>query len=157
MSQRTGERTIWVTFFMSLLVYYLLTSWLPTLLKTAGQTQQSPSLIALLLPTGRPVGAFVIAYLMGRFGPHPVLAGSYSLAAAFIVLLGLSTATPWLLVLAVFGAGLGTGGAQIGIKALSASHFPTSSRAPGGGWANALRPPGSPVGSLIRGHPLPIR
>ena len=33
-----GTLLLWVTFFMSLLVYYLLTSWLPTLLKTAGQT-----------------------------------------------------------------------------------------------------------------------
>ena len=37
-----GTLLLWVTFFMSLLVYYLLTSWLPTLLKTAGQLSNRP-------------------------------------------------------------------------------------------------------------------
>ena len=104
-----------------------------------------------MLPIGSTVGAFVTGYLMDRFGPHTVLAGSYSLAAAFIVLLGLSTATPRLLVLAVFGAGLGTGGSQIGINALSASYYPTSSRATGVSWANAVGRSGSLVGSMIGG------
>jgi MFS transporter, AAHS family, 4-hydroxybenzoate transporter len=152
----TGTLLLWVTFFMSLLVYYLLTSWLPTLLKTAGQTQQASALIALMLPIGSTVGAFVIGFLMDRFGAHSVLAGSYTLAAAFIVMLGLSTATPWLLVLAVFGAGLGTGGSQIGINALSAGYYPTANRATGVSWANAVGRTGSLVGSMAGGYLLNI-
>lgn len=105
-----GTLLLWLTFFMSLLVFYLLTSWLPTLLNSAGQTPKSASLIALMLPIGSTVGAIVIGLLMDRFNPHAVLFGSYAVAAAFILLLGLSTASPVLLVLAVFGAGLGTGG-----------------------------------------------
>ena len=151
-----GTLLLWVTFFMSLLVYYLLTSWLPTLLNSAGQSPQAAALIALMLPIGSTVGAIVIGYLMDRFGAHATLAGSYTLAAAFIVLLGLSTATPWLLVLAVFGAGLGTGGSQIGINALSASYYPTSSRATGVSWANAVGRTGSLVGSMIGGYLLHI-
>jgi AAHS family 4-hydroxybenzoate transporter-like MFS transporter len=151
-----GTLLLWVTFFMSLLVYYLLTSWLPTLLKTAGQTQQSAALIALMLPIGSTVGAFAIGYLMDHFGPHATLAGSYSLAAVFIILLGLSTDSAWLLVLAVFGAGLGTGGSQIGINALAASFYPTASRATGVSWANAVGRTGSLVGSVIGGYLLNI-
>lgn len=151
-----GTLTLWVTFFMSLLVYYLLTSWLPTLLKTAGQTQQGAALIALMLPIGSTVGAFVIGYLMDRLGAHAVLAGSYTVAACFIVLLGLSTGTPWLLVLAVFGAGLGTGGSQIGINALAASYYPTASRATGVSWANAVGRTGSLVGSMVGGYLLNV-
>jgi AAHS family 4-hydroxybenzoate transporter-like MFS transporter len=151
-----GTLLLWLTFFMSLLIYYLLTSWLPTLLKTAGQSQQSAALISLMLPIGSTVGAFVIGFLMDRFGAHAVLASSYTLAAAFIVLLGLSTATPSLLVLAVFGAGLGTGGSQIGINALSASFYPTASRATGVSWANAVGRSGSLVGSMIGGYLLNI-
>lgn len=151
-----GTILLWGTFFMSLLVYYLLTSWLPTLLKTAGQTQQSAALIALMLPIGSTVGAFLIGYLMDRARPHYVLALSYTVAAAFIVLLGLSTATPWLLVLAVFGAGLGTGGSQIGINALAASYYPTANRATGVSWANAVGRTGSLVGSMVGGYLLTI-
>jgi AAHS family 4-hydroxybenzoate transporter-like MFS transporter len=146
-----GTLLLWLTFFMSLLVFYLLTSWLPTLLNSAGQTARSAALIALMLPIGSTVGAIAIGLLMDRFNPHAVLFGSYTLAAAFILLLGLSTASPWLLVLAVFGAGIGTGGSQIGINALSAGYYPTASRATGVSWANAVGRTGSVVGSMVGG------
>ena len=151
-----GTLLLWLTFFMSLLVFYLLTSWLPTLLNTAGQTPRSASLIALLLPIGSTVGAIVIGLLMDRFNPHAVLFGSYAVAAAFILLLGLSTASPMLLVLAVFGAGLGTGGSQIGINALSAGFYPTASRATGVSWANAIGRTGSVLGSMVGGYLLSL-
>jgi MFS transporter, AAHS family, 4-hydroxybenzoate transporter len=147
----SGTVLLWITFFMSLLVYYLLTSWLPTLFKTAGYDQKTASLISLMLPIGSTVGAFAIGALMDRHSPHAVLFGSYTVAAAFIVLLGFSTATTWLLVLAVFGAGLGTGGSQIGINALAASYYPTANRATGVSWANAIGRTGSLVGSYVGG------
>ncbi len=149
-----GTLLLWLTFFMSLLVYYLLTSWLPTLLKTAGQSQQSAALIALMLPVGSTVGALGVGYLMDRFGGHVTLAGSYTLAAVFIVLLGFSTDSFWFLVLAVFGAGVGTGGSNIGLNALSASFYPTATRATGVSWANAVGRTGSLVGSVVGGYLL---
>jgi AAHS family 4-hydroxybenzoate transporter-like MFS transporter len=146
-----GTLLLWLTFFMSLLVFYLLTSWLPTLLNTAGYSPKMAPMIALMLPIGSTVGAIGIGMLMDRLNPHTVLLGSYTLAAAFIVLLGLSTASPGLLVLAVFGAGIGTGGSQIGINALSAGYYPTASRATGVSWANAVGRTGSVVGSMVGG------
>ncbi len=151
-----GTLFLWLTFFMSLLVYYLLTSWLPTLLKSAGQTQQSAVLIALMLPLGSTVGALGIGFLMDRIGPHVTLAGSYTLAALFIVLLGYSTGSFWLLVLTVFGAGIGTGGSNIGLNALSAAFYPTANRATGVSWANAVGRSGSLVGSVLGGYLLNI-
>ena len=142
------------TFFMSLLVFYLLTSWLPTLLNTAGQTPRSASLIALMLPIGSTVGAIIIGTLMDKTNPHTVLFGSYAVAACFILLLGLSVGSPLLLVLAVFGAGLGTGGSQIGINALAAAYYPTASRATGVSWANAVGRTGSVLGSMTGGYLL---
>ncbi len=151
-----GTLLLWLTFFMSLLVFYLLTSWLPTLLNSAGQTPKSASLIALMLPIGSTVGAIGIGLLMDRLNPHAVLFGSYTVAAAFILLLGLSTASPVLLVLAVFGAGLGTGGSQIGINALAAGYYPTASRATGVSWANAIGRTGSVLGSMVGGYLLAL-
>ncbi len=151
-----GTLLLWLTFFMSLLVFYLLTSWLPTLLTSAGQDMRSASRLALLLPIGSTVGAIVIGLLMDRCNPHAVLFGSYTLAAAFILLLGLSTASPLLLMLAVFGAGLGTGGSQIGINALSAAFYPTASRATGVSWANAVGRTGSVLGSMVGGYLLSL-
>lgn len=152
----TGTLFLWLTFFMSLLVYYLLSSWLPTLLRGTGQSQQFSALIAMMLPVGSAVGALGIGHLMDRFGAHVTLAGSYTLGAVFILLLGLSTEYPWLLVFAVFGAGVGTGGSNTGLNALVASFYPTASRATGVGWANAVGRTGSLVGSVAGGYLLTI-
>jgi len=83
-----------------------------------------------------------------------VLFFSYLLAAAFILMLGFSTASVTLLVIAVFGAGIGTGGSQIGINALAAAFYPTASRATGVSWSNAIGRTGSVVGSMVGGQLL---
>ncbi len=151
-----GTLLLWLSFFMSLLVFYLLTSWLPTLLNSVGKTTQEAALIALVLPVGSTVGAILIGLLMDRFPPHYVLTCSYVLAAGFIVTLGMSTSIPWLLVASVFGAGFGTGGSQVGINALAAAFYPTSSRATGVSWANAVGRTGSVLGSMAGGYLLHI-
>jgi AAHS family 4-hydroxybenzoate transporter-like MFS transporter len=48
----TGTALLWIAFFMSLLVFYLLTSWLPTLMNTAGLTLSQASLITAMLAMG---------------------------------------------------------------------------------------------------------
>jgi AAHS family 4-hydroxybenzoate transporter-like MFS transporter len=85
-----------------------------------------------------------------------VLSLSYALAAGFILLLGHATATPVLLVAAVFGPGIGTGGSQVGINALAAMFYPTASRATGVSWANAVGRTGSVAGSMVGGTLLSV-
>jgi AAHS family 4-hydroxybenzoate transporter-like MFS transporter len=114
----------------------------------------SASLVALMLPIGSTIGAIVIGLLMDRYNPDVVLFCSYTLAACFILMLGFSTGSVALLVIAVFGAGIGTGGSQIGINALSAAFYPTASRATGVSWANAMGRIGSVVGSMVGGQLL---
>lgn len=57
--------------------------------------------------------------------------------------MALSGSSLALLVLAVFGVGLGVSGSQVGANALAAAFYPTSSRATGVSWAAA-------VGRLMR-------
>jgi MFS transporter, AAHS family, 4-hydroxybenzoate transporter len=151
-----GTLLIWLTFFMSLLVFYLLSSWLPLLITTAGFSLADAALMAATLATGGTVGAIVIGRLMDRFEPHRVLALAYLLAGAFVVLLGSATALPWLLVFAIFGAGFGVAGAQVGVNALAAAYYPTASRATGVSWANAVGRTGSVLGSMVGGFLLSL-
>jgi AAHS family 4-hydroxybenzoate transporter-like MFS transporter len=146
-----GTLLIWTTFFMSLLVFYLLSSWLPLLITTAGFSMEHASLMGATLATGGTVGAILIGRLMDRFEPHRVLAGAYLVAGGFVILLGNAVATPWLLVVAIFGAGFGVAGAQVGINALAAGFYPTASRATGVSWANAVGRTGSVLGSMVGG------
>lgn len=149
-----GTVLIWLTFFMSMLVFYLLTSWLPTLLTSTGQTLTTAALVGLVLPLGSTIGAIVIGYCMDRGEPHAMLAGSYVIGAVSIAALGYATLHPALLVLTVFGAGVGSGGALIGVNALTASFYPTANRATGVSWANAIGRTGSVVGSALGGYLL---
>ncbi|MFE0752888.1 MFS transporter [Inquilinus sp. NPDC058860] len=146
-----GTLLLWLTFFMSLLVFYLLSSWLPLLITSAGWSLGQASLMAALLATGGTIGAVVIGRLMDRFEPHRVLAASYLAAAAFILLLGSAAASPWLLMLGIFGAGFGVAGSQVGINALAAATYPTASRATGVSWANGVGRTGSILGSMVGG------
>ena len=92
-----GTLLIWLTFFMSLLVFYLLSSWLPTVISSAGMTLKEASLMAMMLQLGGTAGALLIGALMDRINPHTVLGSFYALAALFIALIGSATASPWLL------------------------------------------------------------
>lgn len=146
-----GTVLIWLTFFMSLLVFYLLSSWLPLLITSAGFSMANASLMGATLATGGTIGAIFIGRLMDRYEPHRVLALSYVGAGLFVMLLGNAVSVPWLLVLAIFGAGFGVAGAQVGINALAAGFYPTDSRATGVSWANAVGRTGSVLGSMIGG------
>jgi AAHS family 4-hydroxybenzoate transporter-like MFS transporter len=151
-----GTLLIWLTFFMSLLVFYLLSSWLPLLITSAGWSLGRASLMAAMLASGGTVGAIVIGRLMDRFDPRLVLAASYVLAALFIALLGTATGVPSLLVLAIFGAGFGVAGSQVGVNALAAAYYPTASRATGVSWANGVGRIGSVLGSMVGGFLLSL-
>ncbi|CAN7757554.1 MFS transporter [Paraburkholderia sp. SIMBA_054] len=145
-----GTVCLWLTFFMSLLVYYLLTSWLPTVINNTGVPLDMTALIAAALPLGSTVDAVLIGRLMDRHNPCLILTSFYLVAAVFILLIGVASSLP-MLVFAVFGAGLGTGGSQTGANALAAAYYPTSSRVSGVSWALGIGRVGSIVGSMVGG------
>lgn len=146
-----GTLLLWVAFFMSLLIIYLLSSWLPTLLHGAGHKLSEASFISSAFQVGGTAGAVLLGRWMDRFRPHRVLAVAYLAAALCIAAVGVFLDNVPLLVLAVFGVGFGVSGAQVGANALSAAFYPTASRATGVSWANAVGRSGSVVGSMAGG------
>jgi MFS transporter, AAHS family, 4-hydroxybenzoate transporter len=151
-----GTLMLWTAFFMSLLVIYLLSSWLPTLIKSTGASLKTASLVTAMFQVGGTLGAIALGWLMDRFNPHYVLAVSYASAGLFIAAIGTLSGTPWLLTLAVFGAGFCVSGSQVGANALSASFYPTDCRATGVSWANGVGRIGSVVGSVGGGAMLTL-
>jgi AAHS family 4-hydroxybenzoate transporter-like MFS transporter len=149
-----GTLFLWSTFFMSLLVVYLLSSWLPTLIHATGASLQTAALVTAMFQVGGTVGAVALGRLMDRFDPHAVLGMSYALAGLFIAATGAVAATPWLIAVTVFGAGFCISGSQVGANALAAAYYPTSSRATGVSWANGVGRSGSVVGSMVGGAML---
>lgn len=146
-----GTLLLWATFFMSLLIIYLLSSWLPTLLNAAGHKLSQASYISSAFQIGGTAGAILLGRWMDRHRPHRVLAVAYLLAAACIAGIGIFMDSVPLLVVAVFGVGFGVSGSQVGANALSAAFYPTASRATGVSWANAIGRSGSVLGSMAGG------
>ena len=147
-----GTLLLWLAFFMSLLVVYLMTNWMPTLLQQAsGASIADAAFIGAMYQVGGTVGAILVGRLMDRFEPHRVLFSSYLLGAASIVLISLWTDRRALMTLAVFAAGACISGGQVGGNALSAAFYPTPYRATGVAWANGVGRGGSIAGSLLGG------
>ena len=146
-----GTLLLWTTFFMSLLIIYLLSSWLPTILNGAGHSLSQASFISSAFQIGGTAGAIMLGRWMDRFRPHRVLALAYGCAALCIAAVGIVTDNVPLLVLAVFGVGFGVSGSQVGANALAAAFYPTTSRATGVSWASAIGRSGSVLGSMVGG------
>jgi AAHS family 4-hydroxybenzoate transporter-like MFS transporter len=151
---RRGTTLLWATFFMSLLVIYLLQSWMPTLFKTSGMSMSASAIVAGVFQIGGTLGAITLGWLMDRFNPSRVLAVAYVLAGVFIAAVGQLTANPWLAAIAVFWAGVCVSGTQVGANALSAAFYPTECRATGVSLSNGVGRCGSMLGALAGGSML---
>lgn len=149
--QLTITLMLWVVFFMSLLIIYLLSSWMPTLLNHRGIDLQHASWVTAAFQVGGTLGALLLGVLIDKFNPFWVLAVSYALGAVCIVMIGLSENGLWLMALAIFGTGIGISGSQVGLNALTATLYPTQSRATGVSWSNAIGRCGAIVGSVSGG------
>jgi len=146
---RSGTILIWIVFFMSLLIVYLLTNWLPTLVHSSGMPLAMASKVAVMYQVGGTIGALVIGRLMDKANPTAVLASSYAFGALFLVATGIATGT-WLAA-TVMGVGFCISGSQIGANAYVARYYPTSSRVTGISWALGIGRLGSVIGALVGG------
>ncbi|AHL76895.1 4-hydroxybenzoate transporter [Stutzerimonas stutzeri] len=148
---RFGTLALWLTYFMGLLVIYLMMGWLPTLLRDGGVSIERAATITGLFQIGGTVGALVVGWLMDRRNPNRVIAGSYALGGACILLLGAFSLESSLLTLGVIAAGFCMSGAQTGLNAFAPNYYPTEFRATGVSWMLGIGRFGAIFGSLVGG------
>lgn len=129
---------MWLCCFMSLLVFYVLTSWMPTLLKESGFTPEQFSLIAAVFPFGGVAGTIVIGWFMSRFEPNLTITISYFVSAILFIVTGFLTENIYLLALFIFLAGAGIVGAQSSLPSLAAIFYPAECRGVGVSWMHGL-------------------
>ena len=143
--------SLWVTYFMGLLVIYLLTGWLPTLFKENGLSLTQAANVTALFQLGGTVGAVVVGWFMDRKRPTGVIAAAYLAGGASVLILGLvaegmATTALWVTV-----AGFCMSGAQTGLNAYAPSCYPTAARATGVSWMLGMGRFGSITGSMLGG------
>jgi len=143
--------TLWVTYFMGLLVIYLTTSWLPTMMKDAGMSIDRAANVTAMFQLGGTAGALLVGWLMDRIDPNRVIAASYVLGALTLIGLGLSGLGSPAIVLLVLSVGFFLSGAQTGLNGFAPGCYPTQARATGVSWMLGMGRMGSILGSSIGG------
>jgi MFS transporter, AAHS family, 4-hydroxybenzoate transporter len=142
---------LWLTYFMGLLLFYMLTSWMPTLVRDAGYSLSQASVATALFPLGGGFGAVACGWLMDRRNSTRVVAGAYLLTAVLMLVLSASTHGIGPLMCATFFAGLAMNGAQTSMPVLAASSYPTEARASGVSWMLGAGRMGGVLGAFSGG------
>ncbi|MFP3799843.1 MFS transporter [Paraburkholderia sp. SIMBA_027] len=142
---------LWVTYFMGLLVIYLLTGWLPTLIKDAGLSVTVAANVTAMFQIGGTIGAVIVGWLMDKTRPAPVISAAYVGGGLCVLAVASVGALSSSLTMLVFAAGFCMSGAQTGLNAFAPGRYPTQARATGVSWMLGMGRFGSIFGSAIGG------
>ncbi|MEK7319441.1 MAG: aromatic acid/H+ symport family MFS transporter [Pseudomonadota bacterium] len=147
---RLGSTMLWLTYFMGLVIFYLLTSWMPTLMKDAGFSLQRASFLTALFPLGGGIGTIAAGWFMDRFNPNKVIAITYALTGVLIYAVGqVASRDQVVLGVLIFLAGTAMNGAQSSMPSLAAAFYPTQGRATGVAWMLGIGRFGGITGALL--------
>jgi AAHS family 4-hydroxybenzoate transporter-like MFS transporter len=142
---------LWVTYFMGLMVIYLLTGWLPTLFKDAGLSVSQAANITAMFQIGGTLGGVLVGWLMDRQAPTRVISLAYAGGAVSVLLLATGGTASANLAIVVALVGFCMSGAQTGLNAHAPTCYPTFARATGVSWMLGMGRFGSILGSMIGG------
>ncbi|WP_039829062.1 MFS transporter [Nocardia testacea] len=142
---------LWGFSFLTFSVFYIFSSWLPTLLTGYGFSKGLAPLGSAALGVGSIIGAAVLMLGALRLRMTSVLAGTTVAAVIFLVVSGFLGADKALLLIVFAGVGLGLQAGMIGQAALAISLYPDRTAATGVGWASSLGRLGSVLGPILGG------
>jgi AAHS family 4-hydroxybenzoate transporter-like MFS transporter len=146
----TRTLLLWIIFFCSLLDLFLLTTWLPTQMRSLGFSNETAILLGTLLQVGALAG-MALGWVIDRVGHGLTLFLSYTVGALALAAIGLVGANLPLLTVSVFLAGFGVVGSQVAANAVSVAAYPTEARSTGVGWALGVGRLGSIIGPGLAG------
>lgn len=151
---RDGRTLVTVTYgllaFFTLLTLYLLTSWLPTLIRVMGFSLRQASGWTAAFQLGGIVGTVGLGLLADRIDPLRLVVVTYGIAVAAILCIA-SVSDPVLIMLAVFGAGVTVVGAMSCNNAVLVGLYPVEVRSTALGWNLTIGRLGSIAGPVIAG------
>ncbi|MDC5249609.1 MFS transporter [Acinetobacter baumannii] len=144
-----GSLMLWLCSFMSLLVFYLFTSWMPTILKTVGFDLQQLSLMSTLFPFGGVIGAMIMCRFMDRLNPTKVITSSYFSAFLLFILLSFTHTNISIFSILIFMIGGLLAGAQTALFPLATLFYPANCRGSGVSWMHGISRIGAILGSFL--------
>jgi AAHS family 4-hydroxybenzoate transporter-like MFS transporter len=148
---RSRTLLLWVFSFLIFAVFYVFSSWLPTLLTSYGFSTGLAPLGSAALGIGSIIGACVLILGSRRFRMTSVLAGTSAVAIVFLVISAFLGPDKALLLLVFGGVGLGLQAGMIGQAAVAVTLYPQATVTAGVGWAASMGRLGSVVGPIFGG------
>ncbi|WP_339408363.1 3-(3-hydroxy-phenyl)propionate transporter MhpT [Pseudomonas helleri] len=146
---------IWVSYFFTLMVVYILINWLPSLVIGQGFSGRQASWVMLALQLGAAVGTLFLGWVMDRLPAWALSALIYLGILLSLTALGLAKDLQSML-LAGFVAGFFATGGQCVLYALAPHFYRPSVRATGVGSAVAIGRLGAMSGPLVAGKMLAL-
>ena len=146
---------LWGAYFFTLMVVYMLISWLPSLLVGQGFSGVQASWVIFSLQIGATLGTLMLGVLMNTLRPLGIAALIYCGLLAALAALGIAESFAGMLV-AGFAAGVFATGGQGVLYALAPLFYRTEVRATGVGSAVAVGRLGAMSGPLVAGKMLAL-
>ena len=146
---------LWVGFFFTLMINYILISWLPNLLMEQGLQKQQAFLVMLVFQVGAVIGTLGLGYLLDRLKLWQMATLIYSGLFVALALLFTSTSIPLLILAGVMGGIFSTGGQSI-LYGISPIFYSGAGKVTGVGSAISLGRLGAMTGPLLTGKILAL-
>ena len=155
--QRQYRNTLplWVGFFFTLMINYILISWLPNLLMEQGLQKQQAFLVMLMFQIGAVIGTLSLGYLLDRLKLWQMAVIIYSGLFVALVLLFTTTSIPLLIFAGIMGGIFSTGGQSI-LYGISPIFYSDLGKVTGVGSAISLGRLGAMTGPLLTGKILAL-
>lgn len=142
---------LWIIVFMNSFEIYVFASWLPTLARASGLSEQASVMTGVAMTIGGFAGTLGMGWLLDRFSIERMMAVNYAAGAGFIALLAVVAGERWSMALVSVAAGFCIVGGQTGANALVAYRHPTYIRATALAWALGAGRIASIAGPLLAG------
>jgi len=155
--QRQYKNTVplWVGFFFTLMINYILISWLPNLLMEQGLQKQQAFLVMLVFQVGAVIGTLSLSYLLDRLKLWQMATIIYSGLFVALVLLFTTTSIPLLILAGVMG-GIFSTGCQSILYGISPIFYSGAGKVTGVGSTISLGRLGAMTGPLLTGKILAL-
>ena len=142
---------LWTIVFMNNFEIYVFASWLPSIARASGLTEEASVLTGVALNLGGLAGTLAMGWLLESFSIERMMAVVYAAAAGFIAALALVAGDRWLMGICSAAAGFCIVGGQTGANALIAYRHPTYIRSTALSWGLGAGRIASIVGPLAVG------
>jgi MFS transporter, AAHS family, 4-hydroxybenzoate transporter len=148
-----GSIFLCFAFFMSLMLVYLLITWIPLLLRAAGLPLEHAIMGTVIFNLAGLIGSLFFSQLIDRkIGrPMAILIGAYLIGAGAVFSIGFAGNTVWPIMATIFLSGFFVIGVQLSLNAYITNFYPTGIRGTGIGWSQVVGRTGSLIGPLVGG------